>query len=138
MLLLGPDGKVRDDGDFYFYNHPASPDGSVQLLGKTPAGNGSEDRVKPRPRRGPARRGAHRHRRQPVRQRALRDLEELRLTLADRSGELLLVYAIEDATDERAFLFGELYLREGAWKFRAIGQGYASGWRGSPPTSAST
>ncbi|WP_371873231.1 TerD family protein [Streptomyces gougerotii] len=51
--------------DFYFYNHPASPDGSVQLLGKTPAGKRSEGPRQPRPRRGPARRGAHRHRRQP-------------------------------------------------------------------------
>lgn len=130
VLLLGPDGKVRHDGDFYFYNHPASPDGSVQLLGKTPAGNGSEDRVSldlgavpPGVERiviaasqyGDGRFG---------------DLDELRLTLADRSGEMLLGYAIEGATDERAFLFGELYLREGAWKFRAIGQGYASGLRG--------
>ncbi|NEC10820.1 TerD family protein [Streptomyces sp. SID8014] len=130
VLLLGPDGKVRDDGDFYFYNHPASPDGSVQLLGKTPAGNGSEDRVSldlgavpPGVERiviAASQYGSGR----------FGDLEELRLTLADRSGELLLGYAIEDATDERAFLFGELYLREGAWKFRAIGQGYASGLAG--------
>lgn len=36
VLLLGPDGKVRSDADFYFYNNPAAGDGSVQLLGKTP------------------------------------------------------------------------------------------------------
>ena len=27
-------------------------------------------------------------------------------------------------------VFGELYRRESEWKFRAVGQGYASGLRG--------
>ncbi|CAM5450417.1 TerD family protein OS=Streptomyces rimosus subsp. rimosus (strain ATCC / DSM 40260 / JCM 4667/ NRRL 2234) OX=1265868 GN=SRIM_022475 PE=3 SV=1 [Streptomyces rimosus subsp. rimosus] len=45
ILLLGADGKVRSDADFFFYNNPAADDGSVQLLGKTPTANGSEDRV---------------------------------------------------------------------------------------------
>ncbi|MCY0918574.1 TerD family protein [Streptomyces sp. H27-G5] len=36
VLLLDAHGKVRSDDDFYFYNHPAAEDGSVQLLGKTP------------------------------------------------------------------------------------------------------
>ena len=39
-------------------------------------------------------------------------------------------FAINDATSETAFVFGELYLRNGAWKFRAVGQGYASGLAG--------
>src|SRR6478736_7907927 len=34
------------------------------------------------------------------------------------------------ATDETAFVFGELYRRAGGWKFRAVGQGYASGLAG--------
>lgn len=45
VLLLDANGKVRDDADFYFYNHPVAPDGSVQLLGKVPVGEGSEDRI---------------------------------------------------------------------------------------------
>lgn len=29
-LLLTPNGKVRNDSDFVFYNQPASPEGSVR------------------------------------------------------------------------------------------------------------
>jgi tellurium resistance protein TerD len=36
----------------------------------------------------------------------------------------------EDASTETAMVFGELYRYGGEWKFRAIGQGYASGLRG--------
>ena len=34
------------------------------------------------------------------------------------------------ATSETAFVAGELYLRRGAWKFRAIGQGWDTGLAG--------
>ena len=36
----------------------------------------------------------------------------------------------EDASTETAMIFGEVYRNAGEWKFRAIGQGYASGLRG--------
>ncbi|MER7112536.1 TerD family protein, partial [Streptomyces sp. NPDC000229] len=36
----------------------------------------------------------------------------------------------EDASTETAMIFGELYRYGGEWKFRAVGQGYASGLRG--------
>ncbi len=36
----------------------------------------------------------------------------------------------EEASTETAMVFGELYRYNGEWKFRAIGQGYASGLRG--------
>ncbi|MER2162493.1 TerD family protein, partial [Rhodococcus sp. (in: high G+C Gram-positive bacteria)] len=36
----------------------------------------------------------------------------------------------EDASTETAMLFGELYRHNGEWKFRAVGQGYASGLAG--------
>lgn len=35
-----------------------------------------------------------------------------------------------DATVETAFVLGEFYRRQGAWKFRAVGQGYGSGLEG--------
>ncbi len=35
-------------------------------------------------------------------------------------------------------IFGELYRHGGEWKFRAVGQGYASGLRGIALTSGST
>ena len=36
----------------------------------------------------------------------------------------------EDASTETAMVFGELYRNGGDWKFRAVGQGYASGLTG--------
>ena len=45
VLWLDAGGKVRGDEDFFFYNNPAAPDGSVQLLGKTPTAQGNEDRI---------------------------------------------------------------------------------------------
>ncbi|MEU7150052.1 TerD family protein [Streptomyces sp. NPDC039022] len=130
VLLLGADGKVRGDADFYFYNNPAAADGSVQLLGKTPTANGSEDRVSIDLTAVPqdveslvvaaSQYGAGR----------FGQLDDLRVTVADRTGEALLGFTIADAGEESAFIFGELYRRAGEWKFRAVGQGYATGLAG--------
>ncbi len=130
VLLLNASGKVRGDADFFFYNNPDAPDGSVQLLGKPPAADGNEDRISldlsamppdvervaiAASRYGGARFG---------------DLHDLRLTLSDAAGEELLGFSIDDAGAESAFVFGEIYRRAGEWRFRAIGQGYESGLAG--------
>ncbi|MEU9184772.1 TerD family protein [Streptomyces sp. NPDC048484] len=130
VLLLTSDGKVRSDADFYFYNNPVAADGSVQLLGKAPTTDGSEDRITfdltaipadveqiivAASRYNGARFG---------------DLDDVRVTLADGSGHRLLRFSIEDAGAVGALLFGELYRRAGDWKFRALGQGYESGLAG--------
>ncbi|MYV55958.1 TerD family protein [Streptomyces sp. SID3212] len=130
VLLLGDGGKVRSDADFFFYNNPAAADGSVHLLGKTPTDSGSEDRISlgltemeasveqivvAASRYEGARFG---------------DLDGLRLTVCDRTGEELLGFSIDDAGSESAFVFGEFYRRGGEWKFRAIGQGYETGLAG--------
>ncbi|WP_161302532.1 TerD family protein [Streptomyces sp. DvalAA-14] len=130
VLLLDGDGKVRSEDDFYFYNHPAAADGSVQLLGKAPTANGSEDRISldltampedvERVVLAASRYGGS----------GFGDLDDLRFTLADRTGETLLGFSVEDAQEMRAVIFGELYRRDGGWKFRAVGQGYASGLAG--------
>ncbi|MFI7019503.1 TerD family protein [Streptomyces sp. NPDC050164] len=130
VLLLDADGKVRSDADFYFYNNPVAADGSVQLLGKEPTGDGSEDRISfdltavpddverivvAASRYEGARFG---------------ELDDLKVTLADAGGESLLRFVIEDAGQVSAIIFGELYRRGEEWKFRAVGQGYESGLAG--------
>ncbi|ROQ98296.1 stress response protein SCP2 [Streptomyces sp. 2132.2] len=130
VLLVDANGKVRSENDFYFYNNPAAADGSVQLLGKTPTGSGDEDRISvdltavpegverivvAASQYGGARFG---------------DLDDLRMTVADRSGEPLVGFSIHDAGVETAFIFGELYRRGEEWKFRAVGQGYETGLAG--------
>jgi len=37
---------------------------------------------------------------------------------------------IEDASTQTTRIFGELYRKDAEWKFRAIGDGYASGLQG--------
>ncbi|MGW4251716.1 TerD family protein [Streptomyces californicus] len=130
VLLLDADGKVRSDADFCFYNNPVAGDGSVHLLGKTPTADGSEDRISfdldavppevdkvvvAASRYGGARFG---------------ELDDLRLTLADSTGDGLARFAVHDVEEVSALIFGELYRRAGEWKFRAVGQGYASGLAG--------
>ncbi|NEC03923.1 TerD family protein [Streptomyces sp. SID7909] len=130
VLLLDAGGKVRGDADFFYYNNPSAADGSVQLLGKTPTDGGSEDRISldltavpedverlvvAASRYGGSRFG---------------DLDDLRMTVADRSGEVLLGFSIGDASVESAFIFGELYRRGTEWKYRAVGQGYETGLAG--------
>ncbi|MEH0635091.1 TerD family protein [Streptomyces bottropensis] len=130
VMLLGEHGKVRGDSDFYFYNNPVAADGSVQLLGKKPAGEGSEDQIVFDLTAIPAdveRIVVAASRYEDAR---FGELDDLRVTLADGSGEGLLRFAIDDAGSVSAFIFGELYRRAGEWKFRAVGQGYDTGLAG--------
>lgn len=130
VLLLDGSGKVRGDSDFFYYNNPAATDGSVQLLGKTPTDGGSEDRIGLDLTAVPAdverlvvaasRYGGSR----------FGELDDLRMTVADRTGDVLLGFSIADAGVESAFIFGELYRRGPEWKYRAIGQGYETGLAG--------
>ncbi|MFI6853122.1 TerD family protein [Streptomyces sp. NPDC050416] len=130
VLLLGADGKVRSDADFYFYNNPVAADGSVQLLGKEPTGDGSEDRISFDLTAVPA--DVERIVVAASRYEGARfgELHDLRVTLADAVGESLLRFVIEDAGPVSAIIFGELYRRGEEWKFRAVGQGYESGLAG--------
>lgn len=128
-LLLTGAGRVRSDGDFVFYNQPQHASGSVRHLGKQRGSGVTTDTVE-------------------VDLRAVEpDVERvvlcastddgtfgqisgltLRLLDAGTQGELARFDM--EATTETAFIGGELYLRGGQWKFRAVGQGYASGLAG--------
>ncbi|MFF3373687.1 TerD family protein [Streptomyces sp. NPDC002680] len=130
VLLLTADGKVRGDGDFYFYNNPVAADGSVQLLGKAPTADGNEDRITfdlTAIADDAERIVVAASRYEGAR---FSDLHDLCLTLADGAGESLLRFSVENPGEVSALLFGELYRRGGDWKFRAIGQGYESGLAG--------
>ncbi|MEV6198378.1 TerD family protein [Streptomyces sp. NPDC051771] len=130
VLLLDGSGKVRSEADFYFYNHPAAEDGSVQLLGKVPTEDGSEDRISLDLTAIPAEVERILVAASQYGGASFGDLNDLRLSLSDRSGEALLGFSITDATVETAFIFGELYRRHDEWKFRAVGQGYETGLSG--------
>ena len=44
----------------------------------------------------------------------------------------------EDAAPETCMIFSELYRHNGEWKFKAVGQGYATGLAGIAADSASS
>ncbi|MFE1233696.1 TerD family protein [Streptomyces sp. NPDC059442] len=131
-LLLDAGGRVRGDADLVFYNHGEHPSGAVRHLGRSaPGAPGSAAadwlwldlaRVEPGVERvviaasadgGP-----------------LGRLPSLDITVVDLEGGEAAWFAIEDATTETAFVFGEFHRRQGGWRFRAVGQGHASGLAG--------
>jgi stress response protein SCP2 len=124
-LLLRATGKVASDDDFIFYNQARHPSGSVRHTGKS----GTVDTVEVDLATLPA----------EVDRVVLAASADggtfgqapgLRLVIADAaSGAALVEFAI-DATAETAMVCGELYRRNGQWKFRAVGQGYATGLAG--------
>lgn len=137
-LLVGASGKVLSDAHFVFFNNLRSPDGSVEHLGDnlTGTGDGDDEIVKVNLAGVPA------------------EVEKVVFTVsiydADAQGtnfgqvsnafirvvnqadgtELARYDLSEDASTETAMIFGELYRNGAEWKFRAIGQGYASGLAG--------
>ncbi|WP_237535644.1 TerD family protein, partial [Streptomyces sp. SID3343] len=129
-LLLGADNKVRNDDDFVFYNQPRHPSGTVVHEGKNTAPDRCTDGVRVDV-------GALGPEVQHVLVAASADggtigaVPGLVLRLYDANGGAeLLNFPIVGATSETAFVFGEIYRRADQWKFRAVGQGYASGLAG--------
>ncbi|MFE2695848.1 VWA domain-containing protein [Streptomyces mirabilis] len=128
-LLLGPGGRVRDDGDFVFYNQPQHASGAVRHLGKQRDGAATTDTVE-----------VDLSALEPEIARVVLcasadggtfgELSGLTLRLLDAGTHQEIARFEMEATTETAFIGGELYLRGGQWKFRAVGQGYASGLAG--------
>jgi tellurium resistance protein TerD len=137
--LLCANGRVLGDEYFVFYNNLKSPDGSVEHTGdELVGGSGSDDdeTVLVDLTLVPA------HVEKIVFPVSIYDAETRSQTFGQvvdayirvvnqQDGQELARYDLsEDASSETAMIFGELYRREGEWKFRAVGQGYASGLRG--------
>jgi stress response protein SCP2 len=124
-LLLGADGRVRDDSDFVFYNQARHPSGAVRHTGKA----GSTDSIEVDLAAVPA--GIER-----IVLAASADggtfgqVPGLRLIISDLASRTPIADFAMTAGAETAIVGGELYLRNGQWKFRAVGQGYASGLAG--------
>jgi stress response protein SCP2 len=125
-LLLTADGKVRSDDDFIFYNQPAGP-GVTYSSG----GGGAPDAI-------------------TVDTSALPpDIEKIVVTASpDAAGQtfqgieptatvrdaaggtVLATFTPPQLGAETALVIVEVYRRNGAWKVRAVGQGYANGLAG--------
>lgn len=124
-LVLGADGRVRSDDDFVFYNQPRHASGAVRHLGKQ---RGSDTLEADLAALGP-----------DVERVALcasadggtfGQVPGLHLRLLDAGSGVVLARFDMAAGPETAHVCGELYRRAGGWKFRAVGQGYATGLAG--------
>jgi tellurium resistance protein TerD len=137
-LVCGPDGKVLDDRHFVFYNNLTSPDGSVEHTGDnlTGEGEGDDEVINVNVSAVPA--GVDRVvfavsiYEGGTRGQSFGQVVNAFIRVVDAStgAELARYDLTEDASTETAMIFGELYRHNGEWKFRAIGQGYASGLAG--------
>jgi len=137
-LLLDGAGKVLSDQHFVFFNNLRSPDGSVEHAGDnlTGAGEGDDEVVRVSLTTVPpeCERIVF-----PVsiydadnRGQAFGQVRNAFIRVVDQAdnSELARYDLSEDASTETAMVFGELYRNQGEWKFRAVGQGYASGLAG--------
>ncbi|MET8859460.1 TerD family protein [Streptomyces sp. NPDC004579] len=129
-LLLGPDGRVRSDEDFVFYNQPRHPSGKVWRLGKKRGAEGLTDTIQTdltgvEPGVGQILLVASAD---DVTFDHVRDLRILLYDAAIADGEPLAYFDIKPETGaETALICGELYRRGDGWKFRALGEGYSNG-----------
>jgi tellurium resistance protein TerD len=137
-LLTGEQGKVLSDAHFVFFNNLRSPDGSVEHTGDnlTGEGEGDDEVINVNLAGVPADVTKIVF---PVsiyeaeaRQQSFGQVRNayIRVLNAADNRELARYDLTEDASTETAMVFGELYRHGPEWKFRAIGQGYASGLRG--------
>ncbi|MFT2020322.1 VWA domain-containing protein [Streptomyces sp. 796.1] len=128
-LLLTAAGRVRDDGDFVFYNQPRHASDAVVHRGKQRAAGVLTDTVE-----------VDFGRLEAAVDRVLLcasadggtfgQAPGLTLRLLDGAGGGELARFDIAATTETALIGGELYRRADRWKFRAVGQGYAAGLAG--------
>ncbi|MFI6562280.1 TerD family protein [Streptomyces sp. NPDC050534] len=137
-LLLNTSGRVASDQHFVFYNNLRSPDGSVEHTGDnlTGEGEGDDESIKVNLAGVPADIDRIVF---PV---SIHEAEArgqsfgqvrnafIRVVNQANSQEIARYDLSEDASTETAMVFGELYRHSGEWKFRAVGQGYASGLAG--------
>ncbi|PPK95367.1 tellurium resistance protein TerD [Kineococcus xinjiangensis] len=137
-IMVGAGGKVPGDGYFVFFNQLKSPEGSVEHLGdnRTGEGEGDDEQINVDLAAVPAEID------KVVFTVAIYDADTrrqsfgqvrnafIRVVNSDNGTEVARYDLSEDASTETAMVFGELYRNGAEWKFRAVGQGYASGLRG--------
>jgi tellurium resistance protein TerD len=131
-------GRVLSDQHFVFFNNTRSPDGAIEHSGDNVTGEGAGDDEQIRVDLTGAPAGLDR----VVFPVSIYDAEtrgqnfgQVRnafIRVINQAGEAEITrYDLsEDASTETAMVFGEVYRNGAEWKFRAVGQGYASGLAG--------
>ncbi|MGA5291820.1 TerD family protein [Streptomyces pseudogriseolus] len=125
-LLLTADGKVRSDDDFIFYNQPAGPGVTYRSGGGTAPDAITVDTAAVPP-------GIEKIVVTASPDAAGQTFQGIEPTATVRdadTGAVLATFTPPQLGTETALVIVEVYLRNGAWKVRAVGQGYADGLAG--------
>ena len=125
-LLLTADGKVRSDDDFIFYNQPSGPGVTYRSGGGTAPDAIVVDTAAVPP-------GIEKIVVTASPDAAGQTFQGIEPTATIRGaddGSVLATFTPPQLGSETALVIVEIYLRNGAWKARAVGQGYANGLAG--------
>ncbi|MGW3648427.1 TerD family protein [Streptomyces sp. NPDC000878] len=125
-LLLTADGKVRSDDDFIFYNQPTGPGVTYRSGGGTTPDSITVDTTAVPP-------GIEKIVVTASPDAAGQSFQGIEPTATIRNAadsSVLATFTPPQLGSETALVIVEIYLRNGAWKARAVGQGYANGLAG--------
>ncbi|MFF9300217.1 TerD family protein [Streptomyces althioticus] len=125
-LLLTADGKVRSDDDFIFYNQPTGPGVTYRSGGGSAPDAITVDTAAVPP-------GIEKIVVTASPDAAGQTFQGIEPTATVRdadTGAVLATFTPPQLGAETALVVVEIYLRNGAWKVRAVGQGYANGLAG--------
>jgi tellurium resistance protein TerD len=137
-IACNTSGKVVSDQHFVFFNNLKTPDGAVEHTGdnRTGVGEGDDEVIKV----DLATLSADVDKvafiasiyDADTRKQAFGQVRNAYIRVVNQAdnNELARYDLSEDYSTETALVFGELYRSGGDWKFRAVGQGYASGLAG--------
>lgn len=138
VFLLNAAGKARCDQDFIFYNNPKGADNAVEHMGdnRTGGGDGDDEVIQVDLRK------LERSAPDVVKLAVVCTIYDagrrgqnfgqvnnafIRVVNNEDSQEVVRFDLTEDYSTETAMIFGELYKKDGAWRFTAVGQGYSGG-----------
>lgn len=136
-FILSPSDKVRSDADFIFYNQLVGANGAVEHQGdnRTGAGEGDDEVIKLDL--------SQLDHQADIGKIAMvvtiHDAERkgqnfgqienafIRVVNEENGQEVVRFDLTEDYSVETAMIFGEIYKKDGEWRFSAVGQGFAGG-----------
>lgn len=135
LLMVNGQGKGIGEGGFVFYNNPKSACGSIQHMGdnQTGEGEGDDEVMKVNLTSIPA--DAEKlvllvtiHNADERNQNfGLVENAFIRIVNDDNQEEVVRYDLTEDYSTETALIFGEIYRKDGQWRFVAKGDGFAGG-----------
>ena len=136
-IAVNPSGKVYSDAHFVFFNNKQTPGRAIVHTGDnlTGEGEGDDEAINVNLAALPAESTIV----FPVsiydaeaRSQNFGQVRNAYIRIVNQAGgaEIARYDLSEDAATETAMVFGELYRNGAEWKFRAVGQGYASGLAG--------